>query len=116
MRCAGLSPRNGLGEDRNHGGADMAQVRTWVGLDVHAAKVVAAIADSESGELAAQRMGGATEQVVEFCSGLPAPVRVESSPWEQQVAHLRCLRGIDTLSALGLCAEVGDFERFARPA
>jgi hypothetical protein len=27
----------------------MAQVRTWVGLDVHAAKVVAAIADSQSG-------------------------------------------------------------------
>lgn len=270
MRCAGLSPRNGLGEDRNHGGADMAQVRTWVGLDVHAAKVVAAIADSESGELAVQRMGGQTEQVAEFCAGLPAPVRVayeagptgfglaralaargiectvaapgkierpaqdrvktdrrdaerlvrllmigglhavrvptpaeealrdlvraredvrgdlmrarhrvgklllrhdlrfdgnnwtqrhldwlgrvelpepvaqsvlldgigaidallvrrsdlesqmggliEGSPWEQSVAYLRCLRGIDTLSALGLCAEVGDFERFARPA
>lgn len=270
MRCAGLSPRNGLGEDRNHGGADMAQVRTWVGLDVHAGKVVAAIADSESGELAVQRMGGATEQVAEFCAGLPAPVRVayeagptgfglaralaargidctvaapgkierpasdrvktdrrdaerlvrllmigglhpvrvptpaeeamrdliraredvrgdlmrarhrvgklllrhdlrfegnnwtqrhldwlgrvelpepvaqsvlldgigaidallvrreslesqmtslvEGSPWEQSIARLRCLRGIDTLSALGLCAEVGDFERFARPA
>lgn len=270
MRCAGLSPRNGLGEDRNHGGADMAQVRTWVGLDVHAAKVVAAIADSRSGELAVQRMGGQTEQVAEFCAALPAPVRVayeagptgfglaralaargiectvaapgkidrpaqdrvktdrrdaerlarllmigglhpvrvptpaeeamrdlvraredvrgdlmrarhrvaklllrhdlrfegnnwtqrhldwlgrvqlpepvaqsvlldgigsidallvrreslesqmaslvEGSPWEQQVARLRCLRGIDTLSALGLCAEVGDFERFARPA
>lgn len=270
MRCAGLSPRNGLGEDRNHGGADMAQVRTWVGLDVHAAKVVAAIADSESGELATQRMDGVTEQVAQFCAGLPAPVRVayeagptgfglarvlaargidctvaapgkierpaqdrvktdrrdaerlvrllmigglhavrvptpaeeamrdlvraredvrgdlmrarhrvaklllrhdlrfegnnwtqrhldwlgrvalpepvaqsvlldgigaidallvrresletqmaslvEGSPWEQTVARLRCLRGIDTLSALGLCAEVGDFERFARPA
>ncbi|MGZ6589962.1 MAG: IS110 family RNA-guided transposase [Solirubrobacteraceae bacterium] len=248
----------------------MAQVRTWVGLDVHAAKVVAAIADASSGELAVQRMGGATEQVAGFCTGLPAPVRVayeagptgfglaralavrgiectvaapgkierpaqdrvktdrrdaerlvrllmigglhpvrvptpaeeamrdlvraredvrgdlmrarhrvaklllrhdlrfegnnwtqrhldwlgrvelpepvaqavlldgigsidallvrreslesqmaslvEGSPWEQSVAHLRCLRGIDTLSALGLCAEVGDFERFARPA
>ena len=270
MRCAGLSPRSGLGEDRNHGGADMAQVRTWVGLDVHAAKVVAAIADSESGEMKVQRMGGQTEQVAEFCAALPTPVRVayeagptgfglaralaergiectvaapgkierpaqdrvktdrrdaerlvrllmigglhpvrvptpaeeamrdliraredvrgdlmrarhrvaklllrhdlrfegnnwtqrhldwlgrvqlpepvaqsvlldgigsidallvrreslesqmgalvEGSPWERQVAHLRCLRGIDTLSALGLCAEVGDFERFARPA
>ena len=241
-----------------------------MGLDVHAAKVVAAIADSRSGELAVQRMGGATDQVAEFCAGLPAPVRVayeagptgfglaralavrgiectvaapgkierpaqdrvktdrrdaerlvrllmigglhpvrvptpaeeamrdlvraredvrgdlmrarhrvakllaaprpslrgqqldrappclagegavgepvaqsvladgigaieallvrrddleaqmaslvEGSPWEQTVARLRCLRGIDTLSALGLCAEVGDFERFARPA
>ena len=29
-------------------------------------------------------------------------------------ARLRCLRGIDTLTAVGLCAEIGDFERFAR--
>ena len=27
---------------------------------------------------------------------------------------MRCLRGVDTLTAVGLCAEVGDFERFAR--
>ena len=27
---------------------------------------------------------------------------------------MRCLRGIDTLTAVGLCAEIGDFERFAR--
>jgi transposase len=38
-----------------------------------------------------------------------------SSPWNVQVSRLRCLRGIDTLSAVGLCAEIGDFERFARP-
>lgn len=36
------------------------------------------------------------------------------SPWALQVGRLRCLRGIDTLSAVGLCAEIGDFERFAR--
>jgi transposase len=36
------------------------------------------------------------------------------SPWQLQAARLRCLRGIDTLSAVGLCAEIGDFERFAR--
>ncbi len=28
------------------------------------------------------------------------------------VARLRCFRGIDTLSAAGLCAEVGDWQRF----
>jgi transposase len=28
---------------------------------------------------------------------------------------LRCLRGIDTLSAVGLAAEIGDFTRFDRP-
>jgi transposase len=35
-------------------------------------------------------------------------------PWTVQVGRLRCLRGIDTLTAVGLCAEIGDFERFAR--
>jgi transposase len=40
---------------------------------------------------------------------------VPGSPWSELVPRLRCLRGIDTLSAVGLCAEVGDFERFARP-
>lgn len=38
-----------------------------------------------------------------------------ASPWSKTIARLRCLRGIDTLSALGLCAEVGDFERFEHP-
>ncbi|MCA1699024.1 MAG: transposase, partial [Actinobacteria bacterium] len=32
------------------------------------------------------------------------------------IARLRCFRGIDTLSAAGLCAEVGRFERFSRPS
>jgi transposase len=40
--------------------------------------------------------------------------RLEDSPWATQVGRLRCLRGIDTLTAVGLCAEIGDFERFAR--
>ena len=34
---------------------------------------------------------------------------VPASPWGETVSPLRCLRGIDTLSAVGLCAEVGDF-------
>jgi len=28
---------------------------------------------------------------------------------------LRCLRGIDTLSALGLCSEIGEWDRFDHP-
>jgi transposase len=249
----------------------MAKVCSWAGLDVHAAKVVAATVDGESGELAVVRLSGVTEEVVAFCAGLPGPVKVAyeagptgfglarallaagvgcvvaapgkierpaqdrvktdrrdaerlvrllmvgglhavrvpsgeqealrdlvraredvrgdlmrarhrigklllrhdvrydgagenwtrrhrdwlgrveladrgaqvtlldylgaidalvvrrdaleraiaelvpSSPWAQTVARLRCLRGIDTLTAVGLCAEIGDFERFARP-
>jgi transposase len=39
---------------------------------------------------------------------------VPDSPWAEPVARLRCLRGIDTLSAVGLCAEIGDWHRFQR--
>jgi len=34
--------------------------------------------------------------------------------WADTVARLRCFRGLDTLSALVLCLEVGDFHRFRR--
>jgi len=37
------------------------------------------------------------------------------SPWAQTIARLRCFRGIDTLAATGLCAEIGDFDRFEHP-
>jgi transposase len=37
------------------------------------------------------------------------------SPWAGTIARLRCFRGIDTLAAVGLCAEIGDFDRFAHP-
>jgi transposase len=40
---------------------------------------------------------------------------VPGSPYARTVARLRCLRGIDTLSAVGLAAEIGDFNRFQRP-
>lgn len=36
-------------------------------------------------------------------------------PWAPMVARLRCLRGIDTLSAVGLVAEIGDITVFAHP-
>jgi transposase len=36
--------------------------------------------------------------------------------WWPTVARLRCFRGIDTLTALVLALEIGDFARFSRPA
>ncbi len=36
----------------------------------------------------------------------------EQEPWRALVGRLRCLRGIDTLTALALVSEIGDFERF----
>jgi transposase len=37
------------------------------------------------------------------------------SPFSATIARLRCFRGIDTLSACGVAAEVGGFERFEKP-
>jgi transposase len=39
----------------------------------------------------------------------------QDCPWSAVIGRLRCLRGVDTLTALGLCAEVSDFGRFPRP-
>lgn len=36
----------------------------------------------------------------------------EQRPWAGVVAKLRCLRGIDTLTALAIVVEIGDFGRF----
>jgi transposase len=36
----------------------------------------------------------------------------EQGPWRELVAKLRCLRGVDTLTALGIAVEIGDFGRF----
>jgi transposase len=36
----------------------------------------------------------------------------EQGQWRELVGRLRCLRGIDTLTALALVAEIGDFGRF----
>jgi transposase len=36
----------------------------------------------------------------------------EQGPWRELVARLRCLRSIDTLTALALVAEIGEFDRF----
>jgi transposase len=38
------------------------------------------------------------------------------SPFSVQSGRLRCMRGIDTLTAVGLCVEIGDFASFGKPA
>ena len=53
----------------------MTKVRTWVGLDVHAVKVVACVVDAESGEMSVQRLPGDMSGVVSFVVGLPGPTR-----------------------------------------
>lgn len=41
--------------------------------------------------------------------------QAQAQPWAPMIARLRCLRGIDTLTAAGLVAEIGDFSAFEHP-
>jgi transposase len=61
---------------------------------------------------------GAVDALVHRRDGLERAIvaAVATSEWATQIARLRCLRGIETLSAAGLCCEIGDFARFARAA
>lgn len=79
----------------------MAKARTLVGLDVHAAKVVAAILDQETGELRFQRLGGESGPVVDLCRVQPSPVRVtyEAGPTGYGLARALEQAGIDCLVA-----------------
>jgi transposase len=90
-----------LDRDRIHGGADVAQVRSWVGLDVHARKVVAAVVDGETGELSVWRVSGETAEVVAFCAGLPGPVRVayEAGPTGFALARALIAAGVGCVIA-----------------
>lgn len=38
-----------------------------------------------------------------------------ASPWATTIARLRCMRGINTLTAFGVCTEAGDLTRFRHP-
>jgi transposase len=79
----------------------MAKARTLVGLDVHAAKVVAAILDAETGELRFQRLGGETEPVLRLCGSLEGPVRVsyEAGPTGYGLARALDRAGVECVVA-----------------
>ena len=79
----------------------MAKAKTLVGLDVHAAKVVAAILDSETGELRFQRLGGESAPVVRLASSLERPVKAayEAGPTGYGLARALSEAGIECVVA-----------------
>ncbi len=79
----------------------MVKARTLVGLDVHAAKVVAAILDAETGEVRFQRLGGESEPVVRLCSSLAGPVRAsyEAGPTGYGLARALDGAGVECVVA-----------------
>src|SRR6202165_4457751 len=79
----------------------MAKARTLVGLDVHAAKIVAAVLDAETGQLQTFAMGGESAGAVGFCAGLAGPVRVayEAGPTGYGLARELARRGVECVVA-----------------
>jgi len=59
----------------------------------------------------------AIEQVEERIKSLEAEIETiaKSEPYEQAVGRLRCFRGIETVTAMTLVAELHDFRRFESP-
>jgi len=86
------------------------KVRTWVGLDVHAAKVVACVVDAESGEMCVQRLPGDTSKVVSFVAGLPGPTR---AAYEAGPTGFGLARAFD---AVGIGCVIGAPGKIERPA
>src|SRR3954452_7102743 len=74
----------------------MVKARTLVGLDVHAAKIVAAVLDVETGEVRSFRLPGDVGEAVGLCSGLARPVRVtyEAGPTGYGLARALESRGV----------------------
>jgi transposase len=60
---------------------------------------------------------GAVEALVVRRGQLEADIArlLPESPFAETATRLMCMRGIDTLTAAGLCAEIGDFNRFRHP-
>src|SRR5947209_16532297 len=79
----------------------MAKARSLVGLDVHAAKIVAAVLDAETGELEFFRFSGDVGQAAGLCAGLPRPVRVayEAGPTGYGLARELAKRGVECVVA-----------------
>src|SRR3954449_10978443 len=77
----------------------MAKARSLVGLDVHAAKIVAAVLDVETGEVRSFRLPGDVAEAARFCSGLARPVRAtyEAGPTGYGLARELERRGVDCL-------------------
>ncbi|MEA2156856.1 MAG: transposase [Solirubrobacteraceae bacterium] len=79
----------------------MAKARTLVGLDVHAAMIVAAVLDAETGEVQWFAVGGDVGQAAGLCAGLARPVRVayEAGPTGYGLARELDRRGVQCVVA-----------------
>jgi len=77
----------------------MGKTMTWIGLDVHARSVHAALVDAETGELRRQRLGGQVEEVVGFLAEQRGPVQAvyEAGPTGFGLARAAAAAGVEVM-------------------
>ena len=82
---------------------------TWVGLDVHARKIVAGVLDASSGEVRSLRAPTLPAETVEWLGGFPRPIRVayEAGPTGYGLAR--------ACSAAGISCTVAAPSKIQRP-
>lgn len=99
MRAGFFWPETDSADPRRKGPA-LRQTMTVVGgLDAHARSTQAAAIDLLSGELRRARFGGGAEAVMEWLSGLAAPVRCayEAEPTGFGLARVAAAAGVDVI-------------------
>jgi transposase len=116
LRCARTAARHRVGKQLlRHGRVFRDGIKAWTLK--HRAWVARQRLDDPLAQLALEQMlihlDGLDRQLAALDARLE---QIAGDPrWAWQVDRLRAFRGISTLTALGLIAEIGDFARFSHP-
>ena len=116
LRCARTAARHRVAKTLlRHGRVYRDGVKAWT--QRHRAWVARQRLDDPLAQLALEQMlihlDGIDRQLAALDGRLE---QIAADPrWAWQVQRLRAFRGISTLTALGLIAEIGDFSRFSHP-
>jgi transposase len=116
LRCARTAARHRVGKQLlRHGRVFRDGMKAWTLK--HRAWVARQRLDDPLAQLALEQMLVHLDGLDRQLAALDARLeQIAGDPrWAWQVDRLRAFRGISTLTALGLIAEIGDFARFSHP-
>jgi len=116
LRCARTAARHRVAKQLlRHGRVFRDGVKAWTGK--HRAWVAGQHLDDPLAQLALEQMLVHLDGIDRQLAALDARLEqiAAGDRWRDQVQRLVAFRGIRTLTALGLIAEIGDFRRFSHP-
>jgi len=116
LRCARTAARHRVGKQLlRHGRIYRDGVKSWTLK--HKAWIARQRLDDPLAQLALEQMLIHLDGLDRQLAALDAQLQriADDQRWAWQIERLRAFRGISTLTALGLIAEIGDFARFSHP-